>query len=128
LPARAWLAGLFDKDVLDPADRKSLLAGRPAVAGVDAGPQVCSCFGVGRNIITDAIRKLGLTNAKEVTSAVKAGGNCGSCVPEIRRLLQEIAASQSIPEPATALADLKISASDASVSSVSLSPQPKEYS
>ncbi len=128
LPARAWLAGLFDKDVLDPADRKSLLAGRPAVAGVDAGPQVCSCFGVGRNTITDAIRKLGLTNAKEVTSAVKAGGNCGSCVPEIRRLLQEIAASPPIPEPVIDSADPRISASEASLSSVSTSPQPKEYS
>jgi assimilatory nitrate reductase catalytic subunit len=28
-----------------------------------------------------------LKTAAEVTACVKAGGNCGSCVPEIRQLL-----------------------------------------
>jgi assimilatory nitrate reductase catalytic subunit len=89
LPARAWLAGLFSQEVLAPADRMGLLAGQPPGKRVDAGPTVCSCFGVGRNTICSAIREKGLTEVAEVTACVKAGGNCGSCVPEIKQLLLE---------------------------------------
>ncbi len=89
LPARAWLAGLFAQDVLAPADRIGLLAGQPPGKRVDAGPTVCSCFGVGRNTICSAIREKGLTQVAEVSACVKAGGNCGSCVPEIKQLLLE---------------------------------------
>jgi assimilatory nitrate reductase catalytic subunit len=42
---------------------------------------------VGRNTIRIAIEQHGLKDAAEVTACVKAGGNCGSCVPEIRALL-----------------------------------------
>jgi assimilatory nitrate reductase catalytic subunit len=44
---------------------------------------------VGRNTIRIAIAKHGLEDASAVTACVKAGGNCGSCVPEIRALLAE---------------------------------------
>ncbi|MGB9991498.1 molybdopterin-dependent oxidoreductase [Massilia sp. SM-13] len=87
LPARAWLAGLFALDKLGDAERAGVLAGRPLQQAVDVGPTVCSCFGVGRNTICDAIREHKLKTAAEVTACVKAGGNCGSCVPEIRQLL-----------------------------------------
>jgi assimilatory nitrate reductase catalytic subunit len=90
LPARAWLAGMFDKAQLTPADRIGLLSGRAREQGADPGPTVCSCFGVGRKTIEIAIRKHGLKDASEVTACVKAGGNCGSCVPEIRALLAEV--------------------------------------
>jgi assimilatory nitrate reductase catalytic subunit len=56
---------------------------------------VCSCFGVGRNTICDAIRQNGLTTAASVTAGVKAGGNCGSCVPEIRQLLARSLATEA---------------------------------
>ncbi|PUA16345.1 nitrate reductase [Glaciimonas sp. PCH181] len=87
LPSRAWLAGLFAKDVLADADRVGLLIGQPIEKGADAGPTVCSCFGVGRNTICSAIRAQGLSTVPQVTAALKAGGNCGSCVPEIKKLL-----------------------------------------
>jgi assimilatory nitrate reductase catalytic subunit len=90
LPARAWLAGMFDKAQLTSADRIGLLSGRAREQGADPGPTVCSCFGVGRKTIEIAIRKHGLKDASEVTACVKAGGNCGSCVPEIRALLAEV--------------------------------------
>ena len=88
LPARGWLAGLFAQETLSAADRAGLLAGRPLEARPDAGPIVCSCFGVGRDTICEAIRTRGLASAAEVTACLKAGGNCGSCIPEIRQLLQ----------------------------------------
>jgi len=87
LPARGWLSGLFAKEQLEPADRAAVLAGRAIAQGVDAGPTVCSCFGIGRNTICHAIREKELKTAAEVTACVKAGGNCGSCIPEIRQLL-----------------------------------------
>jgi assimilatory nitrate reductase catalytic subunit len=92
LPARAWLAQMFGKDELTPQDRAGLLSGRAREAGVDAGPTVCSCFGVGRNTIRIAVEQHGLKDAAGVTACVKAGGNCGSCVPEIRALLAEVQA------------------------------------
>nr|WP_305089068.1 nitrate reductase [Massilia sp. YIM B04103] len=89
LPARSWLAGLFGKEMLDDADRAGLLAGRAIAQGEDAGPTVCSCFGVGRNTICGAIREKDLKSVAQVTACVKAGGNCGSCVPELKKLLAE---------------------------------------
>jgi assimilatory nitrate reductase catalytic subunit len=67
-----------------------VLLGQPIGKGADAGPTVCACFGVGRNTICAAIREQGLTTTAQVTACVKAGGNCGSCVPEIRQLLLEV--------------------------------------
>jgi len=90
LPSRSWLAGLFAKETLEEADRVGLLVGQPIEKGADAGPTVCSCFGVGRNTICNAIRAQGLTEVSQVTACVKAGGNCGSCVPEIKKLMVEI--------------------------------------
>jgi assimilatory nitrate reductase catalytic subunit len=89
LPARSWLAGLFAEPQLADADRASLLIGRPLKKGVDVGPTVCSCFGVGRNTICSAIREHDLKSVPEVTACLKAGGNCGSCVPELKKLLAE---------------------------------------
>ena len=95
LPARQWLASLFDKDALEVADRAALLAGRPIAAGADAGPTVCSCFGVGRNTICKAIREQKLSTPAQLTACVKAGGNCGSCVPELKKLLSEVNAEEA---------------------------------
>jgi len=87
LPARTWLGGLFEQERLSPRDRATLLAGRAPQQGADPGPTVCSCFGVGRNTICKAIAEHGLKDAAGVTACVRAGGNCGSCLPEIRQLL-----------------------------------------
>jgi len=89
LPSRSWLASLFDKDALEETDRIGMLVGQPMKKGADTGPTVCSCFGVGRNTICDAIRQHKLTSPSAVTACVKAGGNCGSCVPEIKKLIAE---------------------------------------
>ena len=91
LPSRAWLSQLFDKAALEEEDRIGLLVGEPLAQQADTGPTVCSCFGVGRNVIRDAIKLNDLKTPKEVTACVKAGGNCGSCVPEIKKLIAECA-------------------------------------
>lgn len=88
LPTRTWLSQLFSKDSLDDADRMSLLAGKPAVGVDDAGETVCACFGIGVNTICKAIKEQKLASVEAVGEALKAGTNCGSCIPEIKKILQ----------------------------------------
>ncbi|MDB5969768.1 MAG: h16 [Hydrocarboniphaga sp.] len=89
LPSRAWLSGLFAKDVLSEPDRIGLLVGEPLEAAEDQGPTVCSCWGVGRNRIIDGIRKHGLTTVAALGEKLQCGTNCGSCVPELKVLLAQ---------------------------------------
>ncbi len=87
LPEREWLGSLFNQAQLDESDRCSLLSARPPSGASSAGPVVCACFGVGKNTITEAITGQQLDSVEAVGCALKAGTNCGSCVPEIRTLL-----------------------------------------
>ncbi len=86
LPSRAWLAGLFDVPRLSERERAAVLAGRPADPAADGGAPVCVCFGVGRNAIEAAVAR-GCHDARAIGTALRAGTNCGSCVPEIKRLI-----------------------------------------
>ncbi|MGH8432636.1 MAG: (2Fe-2S)-binding protein, partial [Solimonas sp.] len=95
LPSRAWLASLFTKEQLEEIDRVGLLVGEPVEKGMDTGPTVCSCFGVGRNTICAAIREQNLETPAQITACLKAGGNCGSCVPELKKLLAEARAAEA---------------------------------
>ena len=88
LPPRDWLGSLFEKEVLDEDERMSLLTGRPGRGRPDAGRIVCACFGVGENTLVEAIRTQGLNTVEAIGEALKAGTNCGSCIPELRALLE----------------------------------------
>ena len=63
-----------------------LLSGRSTDGLASAGPIVCACFGVGRATICDAIAA-GANTAAEIGAQLKAGTNCGSCIPELKRLI-----------------------------------------
>jgi assimilatory nitrate reductase catalytic subunit len=89
LPSRAWLSGLFAKKRINDADRASLLIGGPISPADDPGPMVCSCFGVGRNTLCKAIAQGKLATTLAVGQKLRAGTNCGSCLPEIRGLLKQ---------------------------------------
>lgn len=89
LPPRTWLAGLFARDELSAEERASVLAGRPGKGQSDTGRIVCACFAVGVNTITDAILKNQLTTPEAIGQTLKAGTNCGSCIPELKALLAE---------------------------------------
>ncbi|MDP9011324.1 MAG: molybdopterin-dependent oxidoreductase [Pseudomonadota bacterium] len=96
LPPRGWVSSLFAKPALDDRDRAALLIGQPADAAADAGAVVCSCFGVGRNTICSAIRDFGLRSPEQVGQRLRAGTNCGSCLPEIKAILNEQSAALSV--------------------------------
>jgi len=87
LPGRSWLGGLFALGVLDPARRGAILAGKPGPGGRDAGETVCACFNVGQNSIREAIRTGRARSVEAIGGVLKAGTNCGSCLPEIARIL-----------------------------------------
>jgi len=87
LPERNWLSSLFAAGRLAPAERGSLLSGRPPRGVADQGRIVCACFSVGLNTLTAAIETQGLTSVEAIGAALRAGSNCGSCIPELRGLL-----------------------------------------
>ncbi|WP_130802537.1 nitrate reductase [Acinetobacter ihumii] len=89
LPDRDWVAQLFKRERLSALHRKALLAGMPMSMANHDGPLVCSCFKVGKNKIIETIKTQKITHEKQVTACLKAGGNCGSCLPEIRGLIKQ---------------------------------------
>jgi assimilatory nitrate reductase catalytic subunit len=92
LPPRGWLESLFDAETLGDAERSALLLGQPAQGGADAGRVVCACFGVGERCLRTAIAD-GAGTVEALGSRLKAGTNCGSCVPELKKLLAEAPAA-----------------------------------
>ncbi|RVU17768.1 nitrate reductase [Methylobacterium oryzihabitans] len=81
------------QELLEPTARRALISGRAESAGT--GPLVCACHTVGLGTI-EATIKAGAHSVEAVGAACKAGTNCGSCIPEIRKLL----AAALAPSPA----------------------------
>ncbi|MCW9059546.1 MAG: molybdopterin-dependent oxidoreductase [Gammaproteobacteria bacterium] len=96
LPERDWLAALFGRDRIEDSERRALLSGRADDGRPDAGPQVCACFGVGRNTILEAIGQ-GCASVEALGARLKAGTNCGSCIPELRSLILQTAEKTPLP-------------------------------
>jgi assimilatory nitrate reductase catalytic subunit len=80
--------GLFALDALSDDQRRMLLSGKSSDGLASAGPIVCACFGVGRTTICNAIAA-GAATAAEIGVQLKAGTNCGSCIPELKRLISQ---------------------------------------
>jgi assimilatory nitrate reductase catalytic subunit len=97
LPSRTWLATLFSADKLAEEDRLAILAGRAPKGRAESGPVVCSCFSVGRSTLLRAIRGDGLVSVEAIGRALRAGTNCGSCIPELKGLLAQ--ATAEVPAP-----------------------------
>jgi assimilatory nitrate reductase catalytic subunit len=79
---------LFAAEALSDDQRAMLLSGRSSEGLASAGPIVCACFGVGRATICDTIAA-GAQTAAEIGAQLKAGTNCGSCIPELKRLIAQ---------------------------------------
>jgi assimilatory nitrate reductase catalytic subunit len=81
LPPRNVIGELFLGD-----EARPLLAGGRGVANVGEGPTICVCHGVTQTQILTAIQG-GAATAEKVGVLTRAGTNCGSCLPELRRLI-----------------------------------------
>ncbi|MBO9545051.1 nitrate reductase [Caulobacter sp.] len=96
LPARDWLAEQFGEQALSAEARSALLFGRPPGAAADKGPMVCACLKVGAKAV-DAAIAAGARTPDAVGKATGAGTNCGSCRPEITRMIKALAANPKEP-------------------------------
>lgn len=85
LPGRAELAALLGT-ALDETARRAILAGRGA--GQRSGDiLVCACFAVGIATIRRTMAERNLASVGEISALLKAGTNCGSCLPELKQIL-----------------------------------------
>ena len=87
LPSRGWIAELFNKTSIEVDERMAMLSGYPPAGRVDGGKTICACFGVGENTIKTAISQQGIVSVKAIGECLNAGTNCGSCIPELEKLL-----------------------------------------
>mgnify|MGYP002134688932 CR=1 FL=1 len=86
LPPRDWLADLFAEAQLTAETRSALLIGQAPGAPADTSPTVCACLRVSAKAVSTAIAG-GCTTTDAVGAATGAGTNCGSCRPEIARMI-----------------------------------------
>ncbi len=99
--AEAWIAPLLQQQLPARAYGRLMLA--PGAAPPGATPrrerQVCSCFDVGEDRIEGFLAQCGATAEPEriaaLQGALRCGTQCGSCLPELRRL-----AAKRQPAPA----------------------------
>jgi assimilatory nitrate reductase catalytic subunit len=80
---------LFEAPQLGETERRMVLSGRATDDIVETGPVICACFGVGLNAIRDAIASQRATNVEAIGKALRAGTNCGSCLPELKRIMHD---------------------------------------
>jgi assimilatory nitrate reductase catalytic subunit len=57
--------------------------------GDDCGKTVCACFSVGEKTLLNGIRHGGLDTVEAIGERLKAGTSCGSCIPELKVLLEK---------------------------------------
>jgi len=91
--AEAWLKPLLQDEL--PADaygRRLLMPGaRPPVAIEAKGRQICTCFNVTDLAITDRLAICEGSDDERLATlqaSLRCGTNCGSCVPELKRLVR----------------------------------------
>ncbi len=87
LPDRSWLGQLFAEAAVSDEQRRNILAGKPGSGLPDCGPIVCACFGVGENTIKEALKNGEANTVEEIGASLKAGTNCGSCLPELQKII-----------------------------------------
>jgi assimilatory nitrate reductase catalytic subunit len=95
--APTWDAvkALFEAEKLDDSQRRAVLSGKSTEGIEDPGPVICACFGVGLNVIRGAIASGAAVNIEEIGRALRAGTNCGSCLPELKRIVGRESVAQT---------------------------------
>ncbi|MCA0326107.1 MAG: molybdopterin-dependent oxidoreductase [Proteobacteria bacterium] len=95
--AEAWLRTVLqDQLPADPYGRLLLAPGATApVALAPRSPQVCACINVSEAAITDCLSGCEGDDAErlaQLQSALRCGTQCGSCLPQLRRLARTVRA------------------------------------
>lgn len=82
---RRRVTALFERDRLSARDRAELLAASGSRG--EACETVCACHGVEAQSIVDAVRSGRAGTVGELGDLLGAGTGCGSCKPELERLI-----------------------------------------
>jgi len=99
--AEAWIGTLLLQGL--PADGPGRLLLAPGVhapaavldAGKAQGKQVCGCFGVSDSAITSALAQCQGSERERLAALqaqLRCGTNCGSCLPELQRMVRAVPA------------------------------------
>jgi len=99
--AQSWIKTLLQDELPAHAYGRALLAcgATPPVAVVSRGTPVCTCFNVTDQAIDGHLRQCGGTPAERLASlqaSLKCGTNCGSCVPQLQRMVRATALTADI--------------------------------
>ena len=76
----------------------------------EEGEIVCQCFGITDEKIRRQIQQNNLRTIDDVINFTKAGGGCGSCVPDIENILREFGSEKVVedaPEPKRKLTNIQ---------------------
>jgi assimilatory nitrate reductase catalytic subunit len=95
--APSWDAvrALFESEKIEDGQRRLLLSGKSGEGLEARGPIVCACFGVGLAAIRNALTS-GVGSVEEIGKALRAGTNCGSCLPELKRIVADERTAQPV--------------------------------
>ncbi len=93
--AEAWIKSVLQDERSAQAYGRLLLVpgAKPPVAVQARGKQVCTCFNVTEEAITGELQRCNGTDEARLAAlqgSLKCGTNCGSCVPELKRLVRQI--------------------------------------
>ena len=98
---KSWLASQINTKFSDDQDRLRLLSGFPADPSCQTGKTVCSCYQIGEQTIINSLQKGETNSVESLGEILKCGTNCGSCIPELRTLVNNhIAVSESVADDA----------------------------
>jgi assimilatory nitrate reductase catalytic subunit len=70
---------------------------RVAFDMLEVEPVICACFQVGTDAVRHAVASGAARTVEEIGQTLKAGTNCGSCLPELKRVLATERSSKSGP-------------------------------
>jgi assimilatory nitrate reductase catalytic subunit len=92
ISAETWVKPLLQDELPAQAYGRLLLipGAKAPVAVASRGKQVCSCFDVSDRQIATALVNLGGTSdaiLAQLQGELKCGTNCGSCIPELKRMI-----------------------------------------
>jgi len=85
-PERQAVVAAFSQPPVTASQRLALLAGTAGNGKAPTGAMICSCFAIGEIAIADAVRQ-GCHSVQQLGAQLKCGTNCGSCIPELKKII-----------------------------------------
>ncbi len=89
VPERDAAAAMLGEIVDDAGLAALLTLGDLGARPKSSGAMICACFAVRLAVIKQAIVDERMTSVAEIGRALRAGTNCGTCIPELTNILRE---------------------------------------